>query len=90
MIEADPTAQPQSPDSTDDTGGTGTTTTDHDPVAAGPEPDLDELEATLARVQDALGRLDAGTYGRCERCDAEIDDALLAEDPTASSCATCV
>ena len=48
---------------------------------------LDELTTGLAEVQSALERIDAGTYGRCERCGAPIDDATLESSPAARYCA---
>jgi len=48
---------------------------------------LDELTAELAEVQSALERLDAGTYGQCDRCGRPIDDATLDSYPTARFCA---
>lgn len=47
---------------------------------------LGALEAELDAVEAALARLDAGTYGRCERCGHPIDDTLLADDPFRTSC----
>jgi RNA polymerase-binding transcription factor DksA len=38
------------------------------------------------RVQDALERLDAGGYGRCEVCDREIDDERLEARPEVRTC----
>ena len=38
------------------------------------------------RVQDALGRLDEGAYGRCQVCDREIDDERLETRPEARTC----
>jgi len=56
-------------------------------AAAGAPPggpvDLDGIEADLAAVEVALGRLDAGDYWRDEVTGAEIDDVTLAADPTA-------
>lgn len=46
----------------------------------------DQVDADLDRVDAALAHLEAGTYGRCERCQAVIDDALLASDPTLARC----
>ncbi|NTU71745.1 MAG: TraR/DksA family transcriptional regulator [Coriobacteriia bacterium] len=43
----------------------------------------------LDRVRDALARIDAGTYGVCGRCGAEIPAARLEAVPTASLCITC-
>lgn len=49
-------------------------------------PDLDRIEADLAAVGRALGRLDGDTYGRCVVCDAPLDDAVLAADPLREHC----
>ena len=38
------------------------------------------------RVQDALARLDDGTFGRCEVCGREIDDERLEARPEVSTC----
>ena len=43
-------------------------------------------ELQRRRVQDALGRLDGGTYGRCEVCGQEIDDERLEARPEVSTC----
>ncbi len=48
---------------------------------------LDDLATGLADVQSALERIDAGTYGRCEQCGAQIDDAMLESNPVARHCA---
>jgi DnaK suppressor protein len=45
------------------------------------------VELQRRRVQDALGRLDDGTYGRCEACGRPIDDATLTARPTTRTCA---
>jgi DnaK suppressor protein len=37
-------------------------------------------------VQEALDRLDEGTYGRCAVCDAQIDDERLEARPEATTC----
>lgn len=47
---------------------------------------LDQVEAELDALDQALVRLDDGTYGVCEVCATRIDDDLLAEAPTASRC----
>jgi RNA polymerase-binding transcription factor DksA len=44
------------------------------------------VELQRRRVQDALGRLDGGTYGRCEVCGQEIDDERLEARPEVSTC----
>ncbi len=43
----------------------------------------------LEAVRDALDRFDAGTYGICERCEAEIPVARLEAVPTATMCIAC-
>jgi RNA polymerase-binding protein DksA len=43
----------------------------------------------LADIDAALGRLDAGRYGICERCGAPIGPARLAARPAAATCITC-
>jgi RNA polymerase-binding transcription factor DksA len=47
---------------------------------------LDELATRLAEVQSALERIDAGTYGRCEHCGGQVDDATLESNPTTRYC----
>ena len=41
------------------------------------------LQQRLAEVEAALGRIDAGTYGRCEACGTRIRPSRLAAFPTA-------
>lgn len=43
----------------------------------------------LGEVRAALARMDAGTYGVCARCSAEIPAARLEAVPTASLCIKC-
>ncbi|MBW3640051.1 MAG: TraR/DksA C4-type zinc finger protein [Actinobacteria bacterium] len=43
----------------------------------------------LVQVERALGRLDAGTYGRCENCGNPIPKARLQAFPRATLCVTC-
>ena len=50
---------------------------------------LARAEAQLAAVDDALRRLDDGTYGRCGRCGATLADEVLAADPLATVCPSC-
>jgi DnaK suppressor protein len=46
-------------------------------------------QSLLAQVEDALERMDKGTYGVCERCGEEIDYARLEAIPHASLCIRC-
>lgn len=43
----------------------------------------------LADVEEALSRLAAGEFGRCEQCGAQIPDGLLAVAPEIRYCARC-
>jgi RNA polymerase-binding transcription factor DksA len=43
----------------------------------------------LADVEEALSRLAAGAFGRCEQCGAQIPDGLLATAPEIRYCARC-
>jgi DnaK suppressor protein len=45
--------------------------------------------ATLARIDEALGRLDAGTYGTCADCGREIAARRLRALPFAVRCQAC-
>ncbi len=49
---------------------------------------LAEVDLALAGVDAALRRLDDGTYGTCTRCGAPIADAVLADDPLETTCAS--
>jgi DnaK suppressor protein len=40
-------------------------------------------------IDAALGRLDNGTYGKCERCGREIPIERLEARPTARLCVAC-
>lgn len=43
----------------------------------------------LADVEEALGRLTAGVFGRCEQCGSAIPAGLLAIGPEARYCPRC-
>ena len=47
------------------------------------------LQDTLAEVDDALGKFEAGTFGQCERCSQEIAPARLEAKPAARLCIEC-
>lgn len=45
-----------------------------------------ELEARLLEVDAALARIEASTYGICQVCGNEIEDARLKANPAAPTC----
>lgn len=47
------------------------------------------LQARLRKVDDALDRLMAGSYGRCSKCGHSIDDSRLEIDPVLGLCLDC-
>jgi RNA polymerase-binding transcription factor DksA len=47
------------------------------------------LKETLVQVEDALRKLDEGTYGSCERCGLAIAPARLEAKPEARRCINC-
>ena len=47
------------------------------------------LAETLGEIDHALAKLDAGTYGQCERCGGLIAEARLEAMPAARLCITC-
>ena len=47
------------------------------------------IYATVAEIDQALERLDAGTYGRCVSCGRPIPDERLAAVPWAALCVPC-
>lgn len=57
-----------------------------DPVAQRRAADLQE---TITEIDAALARIDAGTYGRCVSCGAEIPEERLEVRPFAGRCVTC-
>jgi DnaK suppressor protein len=54
-----------------------------------PEASVDAVGHLLDEVEQALSRLDDGTYGECASCGGPIDDPRLDDDPTARECASC-
>jgi DnaK suppressor protein len=50
---------------------------------------LQSQSAALARVEEALARVAAGTYGTCSACEAAIAPARLRALPFAIRCQTC-
>jgi len=47
------------------------------------------LAESLHEVEDALAKVEAGTYGSCESCQQPIADARLEAKPAARLCITC-
>ncbi len=43
----------------------------------------------LADTEEALGRVAAGVFGRCEQCGASVPEVLLAAAPESRYCARC-
>jgi RNA polymerase-binding transcription factor DksA len=57
-----------------------------DPVAQRRSADL---LVTIDEIDAALARIEAGTYGRCTRCQAEIPEERLELRPFAGTCVAC-
>ncbi len=53
------------------------------------EDTIDAAERLLDEVEQALTRLDEGSYGRCGSCGGPIEPARLADEPLARRCAAC-
>ncbi|MDQ3955125.1 MAG: TraR/DksA C4-type zinc finger protein [Actinomycetota bacterium] len=50
---------------------------------------MDQLQQTRAELTKALERIEAGTYGSCERCGTAIPPERLEVLPTTSLCVSC-
>ena len=50
---------------------------------------LQEARRRLDALADAAGRIDAGTYGVCQRCGSEIGRERLSALPDATRCVDC-
>ena len=50
---------------------------------------LVDAHASVKEVQQALARLDDGTYGECEKCGESISAARLEALPSAAFCINC-
>ena len=48
-----------------------------------------EIEPIKARLERALEKLDEGSYGKCDRCGAEIAPGRLNAAPESSLCIDC-
>src|SRR3712207_4658753 len=49
----------------------------------------DNAEHVLAAIDDALGRIDEGTFGTCARCGKPIAEERLEARPYATKCIDC-
>ena len=47
------------------------------------------LEEELAEIHEALARIDAGSYGRCETCGGSVSAERLRKIPQARECTPC-
>lgn len=50
---------------------------------------ITELKNDIIAIDEAVARMDAGTYGICVNCAKPIEPERLAVMPTATLCATC-
>jgi len=50
---------------------------------------LEQAREHLAAIEAAVGKLDAGTYGRCDTCGGPIGAERLAARPAALTCVRC-
>lgn len=55
----------------------------------GDDPHSAKLRTRLNDVKKALGRIDAGTYGRCVACASEIAASILEKSPVVTKCTGC-
>ena len=49
----------------------------------------DRERKLLTKIEEALGRIDDGSYGKCEECDREIGIARLRARPVTTLCIDC-
>jgi len=47
---------------------------------------LDQLDIQLLQVESALGKIEAGTYGKCNVCGKEIPEERLNANPASLTC----
>ncbi len=47
---------------------------------------LDAVDTDLRAVEATLGRIDAGSYGRCDLCGGDIEAEVLAAAPLTRAC----
>ncbi len=49
----------------------------------------DRERKLISKIDEALGRIDDGSYGKCEECDREIGFARLKARPVTTLCIAC-
>lgn len=47
------------------------------------------MKERLDDVEHALRKIEEGTYGKCEKCGMEIEEAILEVDPESRLCKNC-
>ena len=47
---------------------------------------LEQLEIQLLQVESALGKIESGTYGKCNTCGKDIPEARLEANPASLTC----
>ena len=47
---------------------------------------LDQLEMRFNKVKVAMEKIEKGVYGKCEKCNKEIEEDRLDADPAATTC----
>ena len=69
---------------------------EHDPEGSSTAFDRQHVAALIVRARDhlaevarAVARLEAGSYGTCERCGRQISAGRLAARPATTTCITC-
>lgn len=50
---------------------------------------INVLEERLSAIEDALEKIEDGTYGTCENCNNEIEGEVLEVDPESRLCKSC-
>lgn len=48
-----------------------------------------ELKKRHAAINEALNRIGAGSYGKCQKCEMEIEKEVLAVNPESRFCKMC-
>src|SRR5439155_1128675 len=53
-------------------------------------PDARPLARLLQEVDDALGRIERGTFGICDVCEGTVEAGRIASDPLLRTCLSCL